>query len=573
MKEEVLKGDFVLKFQEDEISFPDALGEKKEYSPEHEKYILDWAYKQSVSEGEVFGFVQEIARRTLAVYDAYISMQMQLNIPPVFDLEIARIFKRTMGMTHQGILQLQDLAKTPEFSKFINEFKKIPEAAQKKIWKSLEALKDLASSDGKVVSLKNENPEFSNIIDSFFNIPKALRTNDDLEFVQADKLAVLEDYVNREQISARTLYPSFLRRDLRVRDKRDRVLTEINQRNGSFAAVEFTAERSKNPNTYKAGEIAGVLTLLFYLDPDLSLIQNSRQQPERREEAFARKKNISNDAVFRATMTFMTSQHFFLNEIYKLSQEQFDLLNSILNERHQFTLKTDGRSVVQETLESGGGKYALFSNKNIRKARSVEERQKHYQSLEKTSAATIKQTLINASALERLAIRDLRSTNRPTHLFRGGDIFTVPSNSAELWSQHEKAKEYMAQVDRKGYEVVAGISGTTSRNFANVYALGLLDNQKNQGKLLTACIGFMGPLKHHTVYEIVSALRSFNFPFNYEKGLVRGIEDFIQINGFSKEIAEKVWQNRRERKVLKSKQKSAARKEKAAIARRKGKKT
>jgi hypothetical protein len=562
---------FVLSFRE-EISFLEGLGQaKKEYSADHEKAVIDWAYKQSVSNGEVFQFAQEIARRTLAVYDAYISMQMELKIPPVFDLEMARIFKRTMGMTHQGILQLQDLAKAPEFSNFFNMFKNIPESAQKNIWKSLESLKNSSSSASKVLALKNENPEFLNVIDSFFNIPKELRSNKELAFIRSDNLAVLEAYAHREERLERTLYPSFMHRGLKAADKRDRVLTEINQRNGSFAAIEFTAERSKNPNTYKAGEIADVLTLLFYVDPDLSHIKNSKHLPGRREEAFARKKGISNDAIFRAIMTFMTSQHFFLNEIYKLPKEQFELLNSILNRQHQFKLNTDAKDVIQETLASGGGKYALFSNKNIRRAKGVEEKKQHYQSLEATSAVTINEALMNASELEKLTIRDLRSTRRPTHLFRGGDIFTVPLNSGELQSDHEKAKEYMNQVDQKGYQVIAGISGTTGRNFANVYSLGLLNNQKNQGKLLTACIGFMGPMKHHSVYEIAASLRSFNFPFKYEKGLIRGIEDFTDTKGFSKNISEKVWQQRQEVAKIKSKQRSASRKEKAALTRMKRK--
>lgn len=544
MEDEHDQPPFALAFIQQEISFPENLGsEPQGYSAAHEKALVDWAYNQSVANGEVLQFVQEMARRTLAVYDAYIAMQMQLGIPPVFDLEMARTFKRTMGMTHEGILQLQNFAGTKEFSEFMNAVKDLKADTLKNLWKDLIAIKNATGTDAEVQELKQKHPDASKAIDAFFKIPAQLRANDELSFVGADKLALLKEAAYRELRIERTLYPSsYHKRSWKASDHKDRVFTELSQRSGSFATIEFSEERSKKPNTYKAGEISDVLTLLFHVDPNLSHVQNSAQQPNRRAEAFARKQQIPNDAIFRAVMAFTSPQHFFMNEIYKLPTAQFDLLNTILNNRHQFTLHEDPHSVVHTALETGGGQYALFSNRNIRKSKNTEEKERHYQQLEASSATTLSEALLNQSEYEKLTLTNTESSRRPTHLFRGTDIFTVPANLAQLESPDERAKQYMAKVDKHGYQVEAGISGTTSRHFAYAYALGLLQTQQNQSKLLTACIGFMGPVKHHSVFEIATTLKSFNVPFKHELGLLKGLEDFTQTPDFETTINQRAAQ-------------------------------
>ncbi|WP_340199991.1 hypothetical protein [Ascidiimonas sp. W6] len=559
-EEQDASNDFKLECTEG-ISFSTSLNqEKKDYSQEHEKVITDWAYQASVTNGDVFDFTQEIAKRLLAVYDAYITMQMQFDIAPVFDLEMARTFKRTMGMTHQGILKLQELAKSPEFLVFSKEMASMNDTERKELWETLIAVRNSSNSGSEVDNIKKENPQHTKAIDTFLSIPKGLRNFDELTYVKVDKLSLLVDYAEREIRLSRTLFPSsYHKRRWKSQDKRDRVLTEINQRNGSFASEEFTKSKFGKAATYKAGEIGGVLSLLFHVDPNLSHIKNGKQ----REEALARKEKTSNDALFRAVMTFMPSQHFLMNEIYKLPKTQFEALNKILKEKHDFTLDSDQDALIQTSLESGGGAYAVFSNNNIRKSKTEQEKKAHYASLEETAEARLYGTLKNLSKLEKLGIKNIERAHGATHLFRGGDIFSVPLNARQVWSADKKAKEYMLYAEQKGYPVACGISGTTSRNFALAYALGLLKNQKNQSHLLTACIGFMVPLKHHSIYEMVTTLKSFNFPFKHSLGLVKGIEDFTKIPNFSRDIQEKVSRIHDEQNKAKSKKNSEIKRKKA----------
>lgn len=514
------------------------------YTTDDEVAIGEWAFKEAIKEGDNFKFIEEIGTKLLAVYDAYVAMQQQFDIPPVYDLELARSLKKVMGMTHSAILKLQQLSKSSAFLDFVKSMNALDDGPRKKLWQDLitNGRRDNQTSASFLQEKAEGNritPGYRNAVENFFKIPFELRNIEELKFVKVDVLQALLDHGRRENyLEQDSLLPSnpIVNRQRTIQSRDQRVLMEIWQRNTSYTTEEFDKATFETPNTFKVGEISNVLSLFAHIDPT-----KRKKATESRE--------ISREAVFRATMAFMVRQHYLFNEIYKLPQDQFAAINIFLARNHGFQLQSDQYDIIQKTWESGGGKYALFSNMHIRSARTPEERTAIYNSFGGTPNLSFQEAAGNPSALERAAFNNVqaqRRNNPPTHIFRGGDVFSVPNNVGQLKSNHTKAEEYMRTMEKHGYPSVAGISGTTARHFAMGEALGLLSLEKGPQKLLIACLGFMVPLGHHSVFEITSSLKSFNIPFDHSKGVIEGIGNFIGIEKFSEKIQDQPPKGERE---------------------------
>ena len=533
--------EFQLAYRTGDVNFLEEMTRPRApYSKEDEAAIGEWASKEIVKEGDNFQFVEEIGTKMLSVYDAYITMQQQFNIAPIYDLEVARSLKRVMGMTHNGILQLQELAKSPHFNNFVESMNGLDTNERKQLWTELVAhpSTEPQTTERFLQGMGGEretSEAYTTAVEGFFEIPLALRDSEDVKFIEPDKFPLLQDYAKREAFRERDFHttaageryenPKNFNRQTINDSKQLRILMEISQRNGSFATEEFDKPTFEKPNTHKIGEISEVLSLFAHLDP-------------KKREGASESRNITNEAVFRATMAFLVQQHFIMNEIYKLPKKQFDQMNTILDRDHGFQLKGDPNGVIQQTLESGGGQYALFSNTHIRASKTSAEREAHYASYGDTPNTLFMEVAKNPSAVEQSAFDNTQNqrSGSATHIFGGGDIFTVPKNLGELQSDDPNAMEYMQGVEKHRYPVVAGISGTSARHFALGEAIGLLATPAKQQKLLTACLAFMIPLRHHSVHEVVSTLKSFNIPYDHTRGLVEGIGHFMGRENFRQEL-------------------------------------
>lgn len=432
----------------------------------------------------LLNFSSALSKKYLELLQAYVKMQMKLNIPALANAEAGSL--KGLALSHQDVLELEKLANDKNFQILVT---KIEETApqtenQEKLWGELfKSAPDFNTNP----NLQTVHTHYSNLdiaqktllkkahqFAGFRHVSHVDLTNSILKLIKKN---VPSNSAEQTAISHLFKHP---------KDFKSRLFAEIQQR-----VMNLSAREGQSSYGALGSNVLALWNVITKGEPNYPLSE------------------------FRNKMYFVYMLNDFVNEVLLLPNDQFDTLNAILQndfgwslDKNLITYLKDRRSEVSHIAPLFRyGAYADLNTKGLRKY--------------KTTPSNTPTPVLNSRAFsprERVALygNNASKASKPITIYSGKEAFELETDPNTIRSDKnapKQAAEYLEIVNRLGLPVVAGISGTLDQSLTMARLVGLADTPEKMKLIRLAYIAFMVPNHDHTVHEILESSKSFGLSY------------------------------------------------------------